>query len=134
MTIERQNVSSTNPNTACAEFMSVRRAADILRVSTSKLYRMKRNSDSPFRVTKRGRRVLVDRVDFERHLAEQSTLTNAADSHGTAIASRESVDENRAASIPEVAPASANCGQRDFISPFRFNDGFSVTFVYELIG
>lgn len=70
MTINLPSSPTTSTGTA-AEFVSVREAATVLRVSPSSVYRIDRLA-GPFKVIKRGRRVLIDRRSFDAYLRRKS--------------------------------------------------------------
>jgi excisionase family DNA binding protein len=110
MTIEDQQLNGAHADAAGAEFMSVREAAEKLGFVPAKVYRMDRD-DGPFRITKVGRRVLVDRRDFERYLSQRATPTMVLDPSAPSAT-------NSKAGQAEIVPASReSCGQREFILP-----------------
>jgi hypothetical protein len=101
------------------DFISVHEAASRLGVSTSKIYRMPREHCGLFRIINFKRRVLVNRIDFERHLSTQSNSTTAqAPRHVSFTGSENAHDVH----LTQVAPTSGanshtGCGQRDLVIP-----------------
>jgi excisionase family DNA binding protein len=115
MTIEQQNLGRALADIDHTEFMSVREAAQSLGITAAKVYKMDR-VNGPFRISKRGRRVLIDRRDFDRYLGERFTLKQPADSSISTVTQKKPAGENHIP-IPNTRPESAGCGQRDLVFP-----------------
>lgn len=101
------------------EFISVREAAIRLGVFPSKIYRMPREGDGPFRIFNHDRHVLVERTDFERYLVQQAGPPVASDALSVPTTPRVSPSEDESGSRSAPAPSITSSGQRPLILPPR---------------
>ena len=122
MNAEGQKSPSFDLGQPNSEFLSVRETAGLLGVVRGKVYRMDRDH-GPFRITKRGRRVLVDRRDFERYVASRTAATcSPAEVKTPDPPAGVQSDSNSAVAAPLVPTPKENLyrsGQRELVMPTR---------------
>jgi excisionase family DNA binding protein len=116
-----------NPNRQIPDLMTVTEAACALSVSRRTVYRFDREN-GPFKIIRRGRRVLIDRCTFNEYLSGRSFRTvDPVLEEPLAIEGPKSPDKREHEARPATeTPASRShrertgCGQRELMMPYRW--------------